>query len=503
MKLAIRASLDLRGVRPSAEEMEAVEADPAALDGLIDAWMEDPRFEERVAELYQEVFLTRNDSYLISAASYGLGDEAAFSAAIGGEVPRMVGRIAAEDLPWTELVTGDWTMANEVLAQIWPLDYPAGGTGWQAARYTDGRPAAGVLATNSMWWRYTSTGSNANRARANAVSRTLLCYDYLSRPIEFDRNVNLLDEEAVNDALGANPACVNCHQSLDPIASYLFGFWWFDYTSPGEASFYFPEREQRWKDYNGVPPAWYGQPGAGLAGLGHQIAADGRFVDCAVEHAWELLLRRDRDIADTDALIPHRNAFISGGLTVKALFRSVLSDPRYRSGPTAEAGYVPAKLITPDLMASQIADLTGFRWRYGGYEMLATDSPGLLTLAGGADGYAVTAPSTLPNSTALLVQERLAEAAAWYMVQSEPERLLSIDLTATPETDRDAFTAQIQALHWRLFGRRVAPDSAEVTSALELWAGLYTVGGGSASAGADAWAGLVSVLLRDPDMAVY
>ena len=89
------------------------------------------------------------------------------------------------------------------------------------------------------------------------------------------------------------------------------------------------------------------------------------------------------------------------------------------------------------------------------------------------------------------------------MVQSEPERLLSIDLTATPETDRDAFTAQIQTLHWRLFGRRVAPDSAEVTSALELWAGLYTVGGGSASAGADAWAGLVSVLLRDPDMAVY
>jgi hypothetical protein len=147
--------------------------------------------------------------------------------------------------------------------------------------------------------------------------------------------VNLLDEEAVSDALSANPACVNCHQSLDPIASYLFGFWWFDYTSPGEASFYFPEREQRWKDYNGVPPAWYGQPGAGLAGLGHQIAADGRFVDCAVEHAWELLLRRDRDIADTDALIPHRNAFISGGLTVKALFRSVLC--RVNRGRVAKA----------------------------------------------------------------------------------------------------------------------------------------------------------------------
>ena len=44
------------------------------------------------------------------------------------------------------------------------------------------------------------------------------------RPIQFDLDVNLLDEAAVTDALRTNPACVNCHVSLDPIASYLFGF---------------------------------------------------------------------------------------------------------------------------------------------------------------------------------------------------------------------------------------------------------------------------------------
>jgi len=35
--------------------------------------------------------------------------------------------------------------------------------------------------------RYPSMGGNANRHRANAVSRTLLCDDYLARPIVLNR----------------------------------------------------------------------------------------------------------------------------------------------------------------------------------------------------------------------------------------------------------------------------------------------------------------------------
>ena len=39
-------------------------------------------------------------------------------------------------------------MANPMLGEIWPVDYPDGAEGWQQATYTDGRPGAGVLATN-------------------------------------------------------------------------------------------------------------------------------------------------------------------------------------------------------------------------------------------------------------------------------------------------------------------------------------------------------------------
>jgi hypothetical protein len=47
--------------------------------------------------------------------------------------------------------------------------------------YADGRPAAGVLSTNGLWWRYPSTASNGNRKRADTPSRIFLCHDYTNR----------------------------------------------------------------------------------------------------------------------------------------------------------------------------------------------------------------------------------------------------------------------------------------------------------------------------------
>jgi hypothetical protein len=494
----IRASLDLRGVRPSVDELAAVEADAGAYASLVDTFLDDPRFEGRIRDLWSEIYLTRAPSIYVNAASFGLPDEAAFQQSTGEEVLRILSHVAANDLPWTDIVTADWTVADELLASMWPLERDEG-EGWQVARYTDGRPSAGVLSTNSLWWRYSSTDSNANRKRANTVSRVLLCNDYLVRPLEFDRNINLLDEDAVNEALTSNPSCVNCHQSLDPIASYFFGFWWYDPSNTLEIVRYFPEREARWTDYTGVAPAWYGEPGYTLRDLGQQIAGDHRFPSCATEQAWELLLRRDTLPEDTDALVRHRDAFIQGGLTMKALMRSIVTDPRYLAGDTDEVGYVPRKMMTPDLLATSVEGLTGYTWTYTNYDLLRNDTVGYRTLAGGADGYAVTATSRGPSATLALVQERLAESAAWYVVESEPERLFTLDFTETPDTNRAAMVAQIQSLHRAIFGREVAADGEEVAANLELWTDLYTVERDTRAA----WAGLLSVLLRDPDFLLY
>jgi len=508
-ELLTRLSLDLRGVRPSVDELQQVAADPGAVDGLLDEFLADPHFGMRMADMWSEIYLTRADYFYIEPSEYGIDDRPGFIDAVGNEALHMLARIADEDLPWTELAVGDWTTANELLAAAWPLDYPAGSTGWQVAHYTDGRPSAGILSTNGMWWRYTSTDSNANRGRANQVSRILVCNDYLTHPIDFERNVDLLDEEAVLDAITNNPGCVACHDSLDPLASYLYGFWTYVPDSFVDASSYHPEREQLWQSTTGVAPAWYGQPGSGLADLGQQIAADPRLPECAVQQGFELLLRRDATLADTDRLVAHREAFLSGGLTVRSLVRSIVSDPLYRAGATDAVGAVPRKLVTPDLLADEVEDLTGFRWTYGGYDMLGNDIVGVRTLAGGADGASVAATATSPNATLVLVQERLAMAAAIHAVVTELDqapadrRLFTlIDFTEEPGKDAvatDAVALQIQRLNLAVLGKQVDLDGEEVMAQMNLMTNLLAVDDSVPAA----WAGVLSALLRDPDFVLY
>lgn len=509
VRLLSRLSLDLRGTRPSDDEIARVEADAAALDDLTAELLQDERFEERVRDLFSEVYLTRTESFPVNAASFGLGDEAAFDEAVGEEPLRIIGRVAAEDLPYTEVVLADWTMANGLLAEILPLELEGEGSDWQRASYTDGRPPAGVLATTGLWWRYTSTDSNANRRRANAVSRILLCNDYLSRPITFARDLDLLDEEAVQNAIRTDASCVNCHNSLDPIASYLFGFWWYQENSALEISRYHPEREPLWSDYTEVTPGWYGEAGSSLTDLAWQIAADPRYPECAVENVTRLMLRRSMDLQDAERLETHRVAFLEGGLTLRALFASVVADPAYRAAAGSDedvVGAAPTKMLTPDQLGASIADLTGFTWTYGGYDMLGTDGVGVRTLAGGVDGSNVTAFAGSPNATVLLVQERLAEAAASYAVATEQalaagERRLftEIDFSETPEKGSDSINAQIQALQLRVHGRRVALDSEEVAANRALWDELYAATGSAP----ESWSGLLSALLRDPDFLFY
>lgn len=491
-----RVSLDLRGRRPEPAELAVVAADPTAVERYTQLWLQGPALGERVRDLWSEVYLTRADGWPVDSSQYGRRSIADFEESVGEEDLRILEWVTAHDLPWTDVVTADWTVANETLTSVWPLEWVEGAPeegAWARARYTDGRPAAGVLSTNSLWWRYGSANANANRHRANAVSRILLCDDYLARPIEFDRNVNLLDGAAVEDAVRNNPNCVTCHASLDPIASYLFGFWWYISFSPAEVSYYQPSRELMWQEYLGVPPAWYGVPGYGLQDLGQQIAGDPRFPNCATQQAFELLLRRDATYEDTEALAEHRDAFIAGGLTMRALLGSVVRDPAYLSPDTDEAGFVPRKMVTADLLAAQTTALTGFVWTDGYTDYMDSSFYGFHTLAGGADGDSVTATATDPNTTLVLVQQRLAEAAASHAVESGAAPVLAgLDLDTRPSE------AELATLTQAVVSRAVPPTDTEVAELLELWDAAAAEGGAR-----EAWATVLTVLLRDPDYLFY
>ena len=120
-RLLIRASLDLRGVRPSIVELEAVEADPSQLDGLIADFLYDERFADQIVALYAEIYQTQSD---IPRVGYGdkTSDYPRMVASMGQEPLRILAHIADHDLPYTEISTADWTMANEYIAEVWPVD---------------------------------------------------------------------------------------------------------------------------------------------------------------------------------------------------------------------------------------------------------------------------------------------------------------------------------------------------------------------------------------------
>jgi hypothetical protein len=508
--LLTRMSLDLRGVRPDPSELDEVEANPDLIEIQLDAYLEDERFGTRIMQMYADIYLTQVDTLALASLIPALESEEVFVATIGQEPLRILERIAVEDLPYTEIVTGDWTMTHPLLADIWPIE-PAPKEGWMEAHYTDGRPAAGVLSTNAFWWRYMSTDSNANRGRANQISRIFLCNDYLIRPIQFERDLDLLDEEAVQDAISTNPACVNCHNSLDPLAASLFGFWSYGDQSWFDASIYHPEREQLWEDYLPSGPSYYGTELSTVEDLGKKIATDPRFPSCAVEQAFERMLRRPVQLDDSDALTAHREVFIQSELSLRQLFRSLVLDPRYQAADTTHEavdlfGGVPAKLVTVQLLGSQVEALTGFDCTWLGLDMLNNDTYGLRALGGGASGTAGSKSATQPNATMVLVQERLAEAAASYAMEMDQDLLpeerrlfTEVDFTETPDLDSEVMIRQLQVLHRAVLSRQIEIDGPEVEANLELWEDLYGISGDTQ----EAWTGLLTALMRDPDFLIY
>ncbi|MCB9766334.1 MAG: hypothetical protein H6739_41550 [Alphaproteobacteria bacterium] len=507
-RLLRRNALDLLGQLPDADDLDRVEADPDAVAALRADYLHDPRLNDRMVELMGDRWHTLVDVFDIEYYDYQLDPEQEFpfERAVGEEPMRLFAHVIANDLPWSEVVTADYTMANEMLADIWPLDYPDGATGWQPAFYTDGRPGVGVLSTNGLWWRYTTNESNMNRSRAAAITRLLLCEDFLARPVTFSFDEGVVDDPV--DAVHSNPYCLACHAALDPIAASMFGFWWVVLYSDIEDTSYHPEREPMGEAFLGVEPAYFGQPMDGLSELGVQVANDPRFYSCAVEGFAESLWRRDVTLSDFETLEPIRRDFIAQGARPQALITALMETDIYRAGAlTADASEATdaaehtVRMMTPSQLAAALAQLTGFAWTWEGFDQLANDTWGYRVLAGGVDGYNVFRPQSRPGLTWALVYKRAAQGAAQRAVQTElvdgePGQGLFQHVTLDTRPGDPAFAQELEQLHWRLYAVRA--DEARLADLAALWEAVE-----AESDPAWAWSTVVAVMLRDPWFVTY
>ena len=107
----VRTSMVLRGIRPTVDELEAVQTDPDRLEGYVDAWLESDAFGTTVRDLHAELFLLRRDTTdqlpvkgILAERGYDQDDLYRSTT----EAPlRMVEAIVREDRPYTEILTAD------------------------------------------------------------------------------------------------------------------------------------------------------------------------------------------------------------------------------------------------------------------------------------------------------------------------------------------------------------------------------------------------------------
>ena len=505
-RLLRRISLDLRGVLPTIAELDAAEIDPSVVNDFAASWIDDPRFEDRLVSMLADQWHTLIDVMEVDYFDFQLEAEQEynFERSSGEEPLRLMARIVAENRSWTEIVTTDTTVANELLGEIWPIDYPQDETGWKEVRWTDGRPQAGVLVSNGLWWRYTTNAFNQNRTRAAAIFRLLVCEDYLARPVSFgDLDSSTEDDQA--EMILSDPYCLACHSAIEPVAASLFGFWVARQYSAIEMVQYHPEREPLGPKMTGVDTSWFGTPIYGLEELGLTIAADPRFGRCATETMIEALWGRPPEIEDIASVTLLHQRFLDADMRIKPLILAIIESPVYRVGNLTEEATdsqedeMTVRMLSPDQMATVANDLSGYSWTYAGFEQLRNDGHGYRIMAGGIDGENVTRRQRDPSLTWALVSQRLSQATAQYIIDPEihdvPKPNL-LDIDATLVVDNLEYRSQMARLYWRLLAMR--PSESELNELTALWESIANLDGPES-----AWQGILSALLQDPWFLTY
>ena len=270
-----RAALIFAGRIPTDAEYAAAQRGGEALRSTIRGLMEGPEFHEFLIRGANDRLLTdrevesirslephlldyNRDNYRRRAAAHASGTERAWReyhewvarVDVGSDrAPlELIAHVVENDLPYTEVLTADYIMANPWAARAYGAstryDNPEDMYEFQPSEivsyYRDGEgyeveydpvvgashilspgplitdyPHAGILNTTAFLSRYPTTATNRNRARSRWTY-----YHFLGLDIEKSAS-RTTDPEALADTNNPtmfNPACTVCHRVLDPVA---------------------------------------------------------------------------------------------------------------------------------------------------------------------------------------------------------------------------------------------------------------------------------------------
>ena len=271
-----RAALIFAGRIPTDEEYAAVRGGPAALRAAIRGLMTGPQFHEFLTRAANDRLLTDrnigqiidhnvgrffvdfvNETYRNREAAHRDGKPGRYydwndrsQHGFRRAPVELIAHVAMNDLPYTEILTADYIMANpwaargygastrfkdsEDVHEFKPsriVSYYREGEGFVSefnrallggsTRIVDPGPLrtdyphAGILNTTSFLLRYPTTATNRNRARSRWTYYHFLGLDIEKSASRTTDPVALAD---TNNPTLLNPACTVCHRVMDPVA---------------------------------------------------------------------------------------------------------------------------------------------------------------------------------------------------------------------------------------------------------------------------------------------
>ena len=527
-----RISVALRGIYPRPSERDILERGTLSLESFTDQWLRSSEFGLTLRDLHNSIWGLRSDLQFFPI----IGELAQLDTDLQSvsrdlyEAPlRLIEDVIQRDAPYFDILLTDYTMGNAVVETVWglePYQRDLGPTqdatdGWRRMQWRDGRPAAGILSSAALFDRYRSNGQNYHRARAQVLAEALLCFSFLDRDIPVDGSIDLADDDALAQAITTDPGCVSCHQTLDPLASYLWGHRDAIFRQGIERypiPSYDPEHERGWIDTTRRAPGFFGDQGADLRDLGLAIAADPRFAACTSERFWSFFHQRPRHELSIEDRATLQDDFVDNNFSVQSLIKSiVLSETFLASTSIDETSHMRTLFkLRPSQLQRTIQSLTGFEWTtdlnittnqgpLGKSELLAGDILGFRRLAGGVDGLYNTQEIHTATITSSLVTERLARHAAAHMVlnrdseNTSPKHLLTgIDVSNSEMSQR---LADAHTVMFRLFGDRADNPATQerLNAATDLFTELSRINDNPT----EVWIHWIAALLQSPDFTYY
>jgi hypothetical protein len=534
-----KATLALVGRLPTPEEEQAVrEGGFEALDAVLDAQMTEDAFYDRLTEIYNDKFLT--DRYYPGTEALGLvpvdencdpnegipcfwfdsitdddermAAESASNRAVARESLALVTYVVRNDLPYSEILTADYTMVNPFSAKVWgvnpaftnPSDYEE----FVPAKIP-GRPHAGVL-TSLVWMnRFPTTETNRNRHRSRMIYELFLATDVQrlgERPLDASKIVDF------NPTMN-NETCANCHQIIDPPAGLMQNWtdmglyepplegWYTDMRQPGFGDVALPAEE--------TPRA--------IQWLSQEIVKDTRFSIAPIHIMFEGLsgqkpLREPSDPTADDYLPSIRSfdiqsktfaeigqKFAEDNYNLKTVVKEIIKSPYFRAADAdglteerelelAEIGM--GRLLIPEQLNRKIEAITGQPWRQGldGTDYLLEEYN---LLYGGIDSDTTVQRITEPNGIMANIAMRMANeiscwttAADFALDPADRSLFPFVDPTFEPEDANGfevngaaaAIRANIQFLHQRLLGEYLSLNDPEINRTYELYLETWRAG---------------------------